>query len=190
MFVLFGHSFVKRLRHQRGYFDIELSRGTYSIKCLGEGGLTIGRVLRDPQRYLNQLREASPKVLILDLGTNDLCSRENSPEAVHVSMCKLVKEFSSWGITPEVVVFLPVLPRTSGMRSYQVSLEEFNERVQCFNELLECSTFTEDRWWLWRHRSLRNPSFILDGVHLNQLGMMHYEKTLSRLVKFFEFRVL
>ena len=86
MFVLFGHSFVKRLHHQRGYFDIELSGGTYSIKCLGEGGLTIGRVLRNPQRYLNQLREASPKVLILDLGPM-ICVLRRIVQRRYMSLC-------------------------------------------------------------------------------------------------------
>ena len=51
-------------------------------------------------------------MLILDLGTGGLCAREKNPEVVHASVCNLVREFPEWGITPEVIVFLPILPRT------------------------------------------------------------------------------
>ena len=55
-----------------------------------------------------------------------------------------------------------------------ITLEEFNDRVGVYNGFLGCSIFKEDRWWLWQHRALRNPRYIIEGVHLNQSGMAHY----------------
>ena len=190
IFALFGHSFVKRLKQRRGsVYEIELQRSTVPIRCFGEGGLSLDRIWKKPGKYLNQLRTAQPDVLIIDLGTNDLCSERLSPKEVHASLCELITEFPRWNIEPEAIVFLPVLPRTGSLRKGQVSLAEFNDRADNFNRLLECSCFLEDKWWVWQHRGLRSPRYILDGVHLNQHGMAQYERTLRQVVKYFECRI-
>ena len=189
-FVLFGHSFVKRLKNKHGcIYDVQLQRSKCSITCLGEGSLTVTRIQKNPSRYFQQLRELHPTVLIIDLGTNDLCSAEVTPHQVHASLCEMVRDLRIWDVYPEAVVFLPVLPRTGGLRGYQVSLEVFNKRVLDFNMLLESSTFLEDRWWVWHHRGIKHPRLNLDGVHLNKQGMLLYERTLRQLLKFFEFRI-
>ena len=44
-FVLFGHSFVRRLRNRCQFvLEIELERTNVPITCLGEGGLTLIRI--------------------------------------------------------------------------------------------------------------------------------------------------
>ena len=189
-FVLFGHSFVKRFKNKRGpVYEVELSRGTVPLTCLGEGGLSMDRIYKNPVKYLDRLRRMQPSVLIIDLGTNDICSEKTTPHEVHASVCRMVRELPRWDVHAEAVIFLPVLPRTGGLRRSQVSLEVFNERAKVFNELLECSTFVEDRWWVWRHRGLKHKRYNLDGVHLTQLGMLQYERTLRQLLKFFESRI-
>ena len=74
------------------------------------------------------------------------------------------------------------------MRDNQVTVDEFNQKAEVFNMLLEDMTFLEDQWFLWRHRGLKHPRYNLDGVHLTKLGMCQYERTLRQLVKFFEAR--
>ena len=188
-FVLFGHSFVKRLQKKRGFqFEIELQRQVVPITCIGEGGLTLRRIQARPRQYFESLRQANPSVLILDLGTNDLCAKDIDSNQVHSLLCDFVYELSRRGINPEVIVFLPVIPRTGGLRGGQVSLEDFNTRVERFNDLIQQSTFVKDRWWLWEHRGLRNCRYNL-GVHLNAAGMLQYEKTLRQLIKYFESRI-
>ena len=105
-FVLFGHSFVKRLKNKHGcIYDVELQRGKCSITCIGEGGLTVSRIQKKPSRYFQQLRKLQPTVLIIDLGTNDLCSAEVTPHQVHASLCEIVRDLRRWNVCPEAVVF-------------------------------------------------------------------------------------
>ena len=81
-FVLFGHSFVKRLKRKRGsQFKIELQSKVVPVTCIGEGGLTLSRIRARPRKYYEYLRQANPLVLIIDLGTNmyaDLTSQRDS----------------------------------------------------------------------------------------------------------------
>lgn len=188
-FVLFGHSFVKRLRNRRQCtLKVELERATIPVTCLGEGGLTLSRIRSNPGYYLRQIGRAKPSILIFDLGTNDLCSKDIEPLELLASLRSFVNAFPSWNINPDVLIFLPVLPRTGNMRGNQVTLDQFNQKAETFNELLEDITFLEDRWFVWRHRGLKHPRYNLDGVHLTKIGMCHYERTLKQLVKFFEAR--
>ena len=55
-FVLFGHSFVKRLGNKKSFvMTVELERSQVPITCLGEGGLTLDRIRSKPGVYLRQL---------------------------------------------------------------------------------------------------------------------------------------
>ena len=106
-FVLFVPSFVKRLRNKRGsVVNIDLKRGSVSVTCLGEGGLNFARIQAKPNRYFPQLRDAQPSVLVLDLGTNDLCSKKDSPSVIFIQYCVFLNELQKWGINPDVIVLL------------------------------------------------------------------------------------
>ena len=188
-FVLFGHSFVRRLRNKRSFvMTIKLERAQVPITCLGEGGLTLDRIRARPEAYFRQIKKAQPSILILDLGTNDLSSKDVEPAELCTSLRDLVYELVAWDISPSIVVFLPVLPRTGNMRRNQVSVAQFNKKAEVFNQLLGDMTFLEDGWFVWKHRGLRHPRYNTDGVHLNERGMVQYERTLKQLVKFFEAR--
>ena len=189
-FVLYGHSFVRRLGNKHGLaVNIELQNSTIPVKCYGEGGLTFARMQNRPAYYFGQLKEAKPAVLILDLGTNDLCLKGMTPTKLCSVYSDWVHELWRWDITPSAVVSLPVLPRSGNLRKGQVSLRDFNDRVDEFNSLLTETTFKEDKWWVWHHRGLRSVKYSLDGVHLNELGTIKYERSLRQLVKFFEYRI-
>ena len=69
-------------------------------------------------------------MLILDLGTNDLCSRDGEPLDFFISLREFVDALPSWNIHPDKVVFLPILPKTGSMQKDQVSVE--------------------DKWYVWR----------------------------------------
>ena len=105
-FVLFGHSFVKRLGNKKSFvMTVELERSQVPITCLGEGGLTLDRIQSKPGAYLRQLEKAQHSVLILDLGTNDLCSKDMEPLDFFVSLREFVDTMPSWNIHPDKVVF-------------------------------------------------------------------------------------
>lgn len=51
-FVLFGHSYVKRLQKKRGFqLKIELQRQVIPVRCIGEGGLTLHRIQARPRKF-------------------------------------------------------------------------------------------------------------------------------------------
>ncbi|XP_072169983.1 mycocerosic acid synthase-like polyketide synthase [Diadema setosum] len=75
-------------------------------------------------------------------------------------------------LQPIAVVILPVLPRTSVYPGSDVTLEEFNSRVEFLNGLLQAETFIRDNWWFWEHRGLNHPRYIKDGVHLTPEGLV------------------
>lgn len=188
--VLFGHSFVKRFAGRcKAVVDIELERESIPITCLGEGGLSLSRMASNHRRYYQLIAKANPSILIIDLGTNDLCSRDIEPEALLDSLCAFVRDMKKYAIYPSVIVFLPVLPRTGNMRPNQVSVDQFNSKAEAFNKLLEGETLREDKWWLWTHRGLKHPRYNVDGVHLTTQGMTQYGKTIRQLVKFFQSRI-
>ena len=167
---------------------IKLERAQVPITFLGEGGLTLNRIRARPEAYFRQIKKAQPSILILDLGTNDLSSKDVKPAELCTLLWDLVYELVAWDISPSIVVFLPVLPRTGSMRRNQVSVAQFNKRAEVFNQLLGDMTFLEDGWFVWKHRGPRHPRYNADGVHLNERGMVQYERTLKQLVKFFEAR--
>lgn len=185
-YVLFGHSFVKRLGGTKEFeLKFKFGKESVSVSCYGEGGLSLARIEAKRRIYIRKLRKLAPRILIVDLGTNDLCAQDASPSGVYDKLCKFVQRITDEGIIPEAIVFLPVLPRTRGMFREQVSVEVFDRRASEFNGLVEARSFVEDRWWQWSHRGLKNPRYNLDGVHLNEIGRRQYQRTLRRVIAYF-----
>ena len=117
-FVLFGHSFVKRLQKKQGFqVEIQSQQQVVPVTCIGEGGLTLGRIQSRCRKYFRCLQEANPSVLIINLSTNDLYSKDVDSDQVHSLLCDFVHEFSKRDINPEVIAILPVLPQTGSMHS-------------------------------------------------------------------------
>ena len=110
------------------------------------------------------------------------------PTQLYSVYSEFVHSLSDNDVHSEIEVSLPVLPRTGSMRRGQVSLEVFNSRAEEFNNKLFEGTFVEDLWWVWDHWGLKHRRYSLDGVHLNRLGTIQYERTLRQIVKFFEYQ--
>ena len=90
-FVLFGHSFVRRLSgRRRATVDIELEGRNIPVSCLGEGGLTLSRIKANRCHYCRMIAQEKPSILIIDLGTNDLCSVSVTPKCVCEKLCNFV----------------------------------------------------------------------------------------------------
>ena len=96
--VLFaGHSFVKRLHSDlqwkfyfRAALDFNLTP-TATVSFHGVGGLTVPRLARELRLLFSH--QPPPRVIILEIGTNDLTS--HSPEAVIGDLLDLVKFLQS-----------------------------------------------------------------------------------------------
>ena len=188
-FLLVGHSFVRRVAGApRGSLSFPISTlGTSTesvvLECFGEGGLSFDRIRGNPRRYVGRIRSSCPDILILDMGTNDLC--RHAPREVFEALWEFLEELARQGVKPLATVLLPVLPRTSVHRSGDVPLEEFNQRVYRFNTLVQAEVLRRDCVWVCPHKGLRAPRYSLDGVHLNPPGMRRYSRTLRGICLFF-----
>ena len=89
--LILGHSFVKRLSRdiQQGLntrMDANFGlQGTAAVKLYGQGGRTVRKCLAYD---LDVVRNLSPEVVILEVGTNDLT--ELAPEVVGSAIDDLV----------------------------------------------------------------------------------------------------
>ena len=181
---IFGHSFVKRaFGPGRSTTSICVDGEDVILDSFGEGGLTLDRVLQNPSRYIGMMKIIGPRILILDLGTNDLCSAE--PTTVLRNFRIFFAELRRAGVAPTAIFLLPVLPRTKAYAGAALSLSEFNLRVERLNKLLFEESLHTDMLFVWEHRSLSDaPHHIFDGVHLDERGRELYRRTLRRIGSF------
>ena len=179
--VLFGHSFPARfLRHVREQnSDTSVSSvlgldDRYSVFVDGHPGLTYARVLDSLPHYVRRMKEKSVDLLIIDLGTNDLCNHENTPETVVQMALKFIDSLVPQGVTPQHIVFLSVIQRSAISRRGQVACSTFNHRVRRYNLMLSRALEGHPNAKTYAQRRINHPKYLVDGCHLNQEGMVNY----------------
>ena len=91
--LVLGHSFVRRLKdfaaqnHSDGPYDLNLRLSNVcSIIFLGIGGRTVDKLIRND---LDKIRSAAPNIVVLELGSNDLCDKGSDPETIALSIVAL-----------------------------------------------------------------------------------------------------
>jgi len=89
--LLLGHSFLRRLHNYLigiDYVNLGLSSGEFRLTWKGVGGLTIPGLFD----YWEHIRELQPRVLVLEIGSNDLCDPKVSATALAVALNNFVSE--------------------------------------------------------------------------------------------------
>ena len=79
---------------------------------------------------LQDIRDTTPNVVILDIGSNDLCDEQSDPDTVALSITALV-EILIKDLKLRCLVLCQVLPRK------KQAFTEYNERVWQLNGLLK-----------------------------------------------------
>ena len=139
---------------------------TATVSFHGIGGLTVPRLARDLRlRFVN---EPLPRVIILEIGTNDLSSR--SPEVVIREVLDWVDYLQSVESSTVVGVckIIPWRQRGTGL-----PLEDLNNGAATFNKMLEAPFDDQQFKFVWEHVELQSLSrrvLLPDGVHLNPHG--------------------
>ena len=178
---LLGHSFVDRYRRRatQGKQSMGQATGLASecqVQAHAVSGGTFLKLLASPGDLLCRLEEI-PRVLdmvVIDLGTNDLCSQDASPGLVVDSAVALVELLRRSNRSPTTIVFLSVIQRTSKGRYVAVSLRCFNRRVKAFNAKLAARIQFMPRVYLYTQQ-INHPRFIChDGCHLTEEGVQKY----------------
>ena len=185
-----GHSFVKRfgLRAQRRHQTVAQAvglDGQYEVRLDGQSGATFARILDGYKRVLGRLRELPqlPVLLIVDLGTNDLCSGDIVIGEVVDRALTLLDALRREHLLPRQVVFLPVLKRARAGCSRGVSKRAFNRRAKAFNALLDARTKSVLGVQVFTKARVNLPKFLSrDGCHLNEQGEVRYGQGLKRAI--------
>ena len=167
-----GHSFVKRLHADlqckfdlRAALDFNLTQTT-TVSLHGIGGLTVPPLARELRLLF--ANGPLPRVIILEIGTNDLSSQP--PEVVIGEVLDLV-DFLQSVASSTVVGICKVLPRRQ--RGTDLPQEDFNNRVARFNKMLEPLFDGQLFVFVWEHLEIQPLSrrvLLPDGVHLNPHG--------------------
>lgn len=202
-----GHSFVSsysdHLFHnyeKKGYFEaygpecfenfvafnLSVDENVDNVYLFGQSGATVSDY-SVPRNFLSMCR---PRIILLDLGTNDLVNQSFREDPLIVGgkimklACSLVYEFSA------VVVLLSIVPRASGTGVF--SEEWFLSRARDVNGYLKWACFREKSVFFRRMRgfycvenkdgsnSRREVSeWSRDGIHANNEEGRHlYAKNL------------
>lgn len=184
---LFGHSFPARLHRQarEQHLTAKVLIGLsdrFSIFVEGHPGLTYRRIFDNLPHYLAKLQRESFDVLLIDLGTNDLCNPNDPPDIVVQYVVRFLDHLKTHSIIPKKIVFLSVLKRSSISRASQVSCTNFNHRVKTFNGLLSAKLKDYPEIQMYQQRRVNNPRFFLDGCHLNPEGMLKYFRGIKEAI--------
>ena len=169
--LVLGHSFVRRLRefagqnHSGGPYDLNLGLSNIcSIIFHGIGGRTV-----DLKNDLDKIRSAAPNIVVLELGSNDLCDKDSDPETIALSIVALAELL----LTELSLRFIAVCEATACQNEPFVG---YNERTALLNghRHLRGSLRIIPTVKCWQHRGLINPTnnavYAPDGIHLNDIG--------------------
>ena len=112
--------------------------------------------------------EPLPRVVILEIGTNDLSSQ--SPEVVIGAVLDFVDYLRSVESSTTMGA-CKVIPRRQ--RGTGLTLEDFNNKAATFNKMLEALFDDHQFVFVWEHLKLQSLSRrvpLSDGGHLNAHG--------------------
>jgi hypothetical protein len=159
--LILGHSFVRRVkqfieRDKQGLFVESLN---ISEKCRvywqGPGCWTVQKLI---SYNMGTITSVGPEIIVLELGSNDICDPRYTPKLVAHSIKELVRRFHE----EMQVQFIIVCQST---QREKLPYPSYNKNRHTLKEL-KYATF-------WHHRGVWNPStniFDRDGIHLNTIG--------------------
>ena len=152
------HSFVRRLQtflteHHERCATHNMNLPHENVSFLGIGGRTVSKMLSFD---LDKIKAFQPKVIILELGTNDLCVVGQRPESVGSDIEHLVQVLhdhcGAEFIMVCLVIYRPAIPPHVPDLSHKVDL--LNKYLKV---VLQPLPYTE----AWSHRGLQSPSIAI-----------------------------
>jgi len=175
-YLIIGDSFVRYLgNYQFRHHGRPLVVHGTKVDISSHSGSTIGivgrRALSIGLRY---------SVVVLSIGTNNLCDAGRSAESVARDILNLVQNLVTLGIR-QVVIFQVVRRRsTSHFRGR--TLSSYNAAVDRLNSLLavHCAGGQQIHMWWHQHRDVGHSNLAQDGVHLNEHGLHAYHDSVVR----------
>jgi len=176
--LVLGHSFIHRLQAfivRSNLIPNNFSLDSAVIRLYGVGGRTVAKVVAYD---LDVVRSFKPDIVILQLGTNDLVAQ--APQTVGSSIEELVRLLHD-DLGVQYIGVCQVLRRCPP----PVRVTDFNTRVQKLHRYLQVVLGPLPFCFYWKHIGFWNPSsnlFLRDGVHLNDLGLFRFHRSLRGAV--------
>ena len=178
---LIGDSLSSHLVPRHGQANTIFNMTSYDIKVHGIPGakvLTWSSLSNGGfERHFGWLRTFRPDVILLAIGTTDLCDPHVTPDAVHSATRIVIDRLVNIVPFTQRVVILPILPRYATGPRYarwvRVDLDTFNNRVNRANELARTLASQQQKiiYWEHVHQHLRvMAAYVEDGVHMSESG--------------------
>lgn len=136
-----------------------------SFKFQGVGGRTVPLLKRLDLHIISKFK---PHLLLLEIGSNDLCHSHIKPDALADDIFRLVTLLHFKYHVPFIIVN-QVLYR----RRFPPHLRSYNSRVRCLNRALFRRLRHFKFTMFWHHYLLTRatvPILTADGIHLNRTG--------------------
>ena len=167
--LILGHSFLRRMKvflknnavnsSLNEHFDLENS---CIVKLIGNGGSKFKRLMR----YNLRATTTRPDILVLEIGSNDLCDPSAEPEIIGEIITAFV-DVLRYEIQHKFTVICQVIPCRNP------PFPKYNRRVKKLNKCLQDTLADSSVVKFWRHRGLNNPTrdiYVRDEIHFNKRG--------------------
>ena len=169
--LILGDSFIRRLQvHEHRlfghYHNMGLLYDVANVEWMGIGGLTLPRLRRF---YMDAVAEKNPDVIVLQIGTNDLCDRNNPAWLVAADLRHMVQLLQQNGVS-HVIVCQTINRLSQGVPA---DIQDFPTRVYNLNTTTSSYMAGLSFATYWHHRGLWSndrPTITRDGIHLNGYG--------------------
>ena len=167
--LILGHSFVRRHKHfitiqarKKTDFAVDSQPDVCTVCMLGIGGRTVDKMVR---LDLPTIRDMAPDIVILELGSNDLCDTTSNAETTGLAIeafAELLYHQSSF----RYIMVCEVIPRSN-----QPFLH-YNDKVNSLNSYLVKALSNAPFDGVWRHREFYHLTiniYLFEGIHLNDV---------------------
>lgn len=182
--IIVGHSFVKRLADfcsdRRNFANLRLETNLFHVEFKGVSGAKVSHSnsAKSLGSMARTVSDMCPDIVYIDIGSNDLCSRNVQPTELALRIFDISTELSK---SCKCVVIGQILPRLCESSTY-------NERVRSLNEKLKhLASEANGNVIFWKMEKVWrvNGIYHRDGVHLsNPLGMDRYARNVRGAVLF------
>jgi hypothetical protein len=188
--LVLGHSFAEKLKNRA--FEMMAISPYLSMakifKCEDSADPWIhgrsGRCIADLPQLVKETSFWNPVVVILELGSNDLCDKDKNPNELAQEMYSACLPLFETLKNLELIVLCGITPKTYMWKGTK-DLGDFNLDSRQYNDALTDIAANDNRFMKWVHRGTSDMTQLtLDGTHLNSKeGFKKHINSITRAIK-------
>lgn len=190
--LIVGHSFISNLKNyirRNLSSQINYSLGLHPKDVMIQYSDRRGGSLSTFQQHqIESVQDFEPHIVVLQLGSNDLCNGQTSVESFTNNYQSIIKDLLDTYKVKRVVV-LQILHRLEPSRPvrYYVDPNWYNPRVDEANVTLRQLLKDNDHAILWNHKGFWDTDYLAsalenDGVHIADAAQWKYIRNIRSAV--------